>query len=142
LTKCQDPSLHRLRSRSPVTGPQVSGCCQNLVLSSCVWGPFPIASPGSPSLVCREKNGPGAWASSTPPGRCVSDKSARCAVAPRREMARILLEVSVNTGRPHPRLLFRESCDRAVPCPREYGSGAQRTSDYGDLIKGLMECQP
>ena len=57
-------------------------------------------------------------------------------------MARILLEVSVNTGRPHPRLLFRESCDRAVAGPDQYGSDAQRTSDYGDLIKGLLECQP
>ena len=57
-------------------------------------------------------------------------------------MARFLLEVSVNTGRPHPRLLFRESCDRAVAGPDQYGSDAQRTSDYGDLIKGLLGCQP
>ena len=26
--------------------------------------------------------------------------------------------------------------------PTKYGSDAQRTSDYGDLIKGLLECQP
>ena len=56
-------------------------------------------------------------------------------------MARILLEVSVNTGRPHPRLPF-ESCDRAVASPDEYGSGTHRASDYGDLIKGSLECQP
>jgi hypothetical protein len=45
-----------------------------------------------------------------PPGRCVSDEPVQLAyraVAPHKEMARILLEVSVNTGRPHPRPLFR-----------------------------------
>ena len=57
-------------------------------------------------------------------------------------MARILLEVSGNTGHPHPRLLSRESCERAVTSPYQYGSGTQRASDYGDLIKGLLECQP
>jgi hypothetical protein len=57
-------------------------------------------------------------------------------------MARILLEVSGNTGRPHPRLLFRESCNRAVASPDQYGSGTQKASDYGDLIKGSLECQP
>ena len=57
-------------------------------------------------------------------------------------MARILLKVSGNTGHPHPRLLFRESCERAVTSPYQYGSGTQRASDYGDLIKGALECQP
>ena len=57
-------------------------------------------------------------------------------------MARILLEVSGNTGRPHPRPLFRESCKGAVASPYQYESGAQRASDYGDLIKGSPQCQP
>jgi hypothetical protein len=76
-----------------------------------------------------------------PPGRYVSEEPARCVVIPRIEMARIPLEVSVKTGRPHPRPLFRESCDRALRALANDGSGAQRTSDYGDLIKGLLECQ-
>ena len=93
------------------------------------------------------KNDPGAWRSSSPRRRAdvcqmnLRDASHR-AVAPRREMARILLEVSGNTGLPHLRLLFRESCERAVASPDQYGSAAQRTSDYGDHIKGSLECQP
>jgi hypothetical protein len=57
-------------------------------------------------------------------------------------MARILLKVSGNTGRPHPRPLFRESCKGAVTSPGQYESGTQRASDYGDLIKGSPQCQP
>ena len=57
-------------------------------------------------------------------------------------MARILLKVSGNTGRPHPRLLYRESCEGAAKSPDQYGSGTQRASDYGDLIKGSPQCQP
>ena len=98
-----------------------------------------------PSLPGKERPGCVAFILAAPPGRYVSDKPARCShrgIAARKEMARILLEVSVNTGRPHPRLLFRESCDRAVVGPDQYGSDAQRTSDYGDLIKGLLGCQP
>ena len=98
-----------------------------------------------PSLLGKERPGCVAFILAAPPGRCVSDEPARRshrAFAPRFEMARILLEVSGNTGRPHPRLLFRESCERAVTSPYQYGSGTQRASDYGDLIKGALECQP
>jgi hypothetical protein len=35
-----------------------------------------------------------------------------------------------------------ESCDRAVASPDQYGSGTRRASDYGDLIKGALGCQP
>ena len=98
-----------------------------------------------PSLLGKERPGCVAFILAAPPGRCVSDEPARRshrAFAPRFEMARILLEVSGNTGHPHPRLLFRESCERAVTSPYQYGSGTQRASDYGDLIKGALECQP
>jgi hypothetical protein len=57
-------------------------------------------------------------------------------------MARILLKVSGNTGRPHARPLFRESCKGAKASPDQYESGTQRASDYGDLIKGSQQCQP
>jgi hypothetical protein len=55
-----------------------------------------------------------------PPGRCVSDELAQYAqraFAQGIEMARFLLEVSGNTGRQHPRLHFRESCERAFASP-------------------------
>ena len=54
-----------------MTGPQVSGCSEP-GLRPPVYGVRPlIALPGSPSLVCREKNGPGAWRSSSPRRRVV-----------------------------------------------------------------------
>ena len=129
-----------------MTGPQVSGCSEPGYVLLCTGSVRDCSSRQSiPSLPGKERPGCVAFILAAPPGRCVSDEPARRshrAVAPRIEMARILLEVSGNTGRPHPRLLFRESCDRAVASPDQYGSGTQRASDYGDLIKGSLECQP
>ena len=80
-----------------------------------------------------------------PLGRCESDASTRWshrAFAHGVELARILLKVSGNTARPHLRLLCRESYDGAVVSPDQYRSAAQKAPDYGDLIKGLLGCQP
>jgi hypothetical protein len=144
--KCQDPSLQLLRSSSPLTGPQVSGLSEPGYVLLCIDSARDSYSRQSiPSLPGKERPGCVAFILAAPPGRSVSDESARWshrAIAQRRKMARILLKVSGNTGRPHPRLLYRESCEGAIASPDQYGSGAQRASDYGDLIKGSPQCQP
>jgi hypothetical protein len=54
-----------------LTGPQVSGCSEPGYVLLLYTGSVQITLPGSPSLVCWEKNGPGAWRSSSPRRRVV-----------------------------------------------------------------------
>ena len=144
--KRQDPSLQLLRSSSPLTGPQVSGCSEPGYVLLCIRGPFRSALPGSPSLVCREKNGPGAWRSSSPRRRVVvcqmNLRDARIALSLHGSRWHAFCWRSVVI--PAVRIRGSSSVSRAIGLLRALANTdpVPRASDYGDLIKGALECQP
>jgi hypothetical protein len=124
----------------------VSGCSEPGYILLCTGSDYDRSSRQSiPSLPGKERPGCVAFILAAPPGRCMSDEPARCehrAAAPRIEMARMLLEVSGNTGLPHPRLLFRESCARAVASPSNTNPAPKGLRTTATLSKGRWSVNP